>query len=142
MTHAEIENHREVSYTLLWQAVEEFEANDLLQASEKAWGAVAHYLKAEAKFRRWNNGSHADLKAIAEDIGYETDDSARTQDLFSYVERMHRNFYECAFSPSQVILGINNARELIDRLERRTKPQLEPRPSQVRRRRLRRLDTS
>lgn len=41
MTHAEIENHREVSDILLRQAMEEFEASDLIQASEKAWGGSA-----------------------------------------------------------------------------------------------------
>lgn len=137
MTHAEIENHREVSDILLWQAMEEFEENDLLQASEKAWGAVAHYLKAEAKFRRWGNSSHADLKAVAEDLGYETDHIGRVQSLFAYVERMHRNYYEDTLLDWEVIIGIENARELIDRLERRTRPQLEPRPSQVSRRRRR-----
>ena len=71
-TQAEIENHRQVSDTLLQQAEEEFEAGDLIQASEKAWGAVAHYLKSVAKFRGWPNRTHADLSDIANDLGHET----------------------------------------------------------------------
>ena len=44
---------------------------DLLQASKKAWGAVAHYLKSVAKYRGWQNRTHRDLTDIAFDLAYE-----------------------------------------------------------------------
>ena len=137
MAQAEIDNHLKISDQLIQHAYEQFEAGDLIQASEKSWGAVAHYLKSVAKFRGWRNRSHADLTEIAEDLGYEADDQERIRDLFAYAERMHQNFYEDTYSHGQVGRGIDNARELIDRLERRTRPQLEPRPSQVSRQRRR-----
>ena len=37
--------HVRISDRFLGQAQSEFERGDLLQASEKAWGAVAHYVK-------------------------------------------------------------------------------------------------
>ena len=54
--------HREISETFLQHAEQEFKKNDMLQASEKTWGAVAHYAKAVARERGWPNRSHEDLK--------------------------------------------------------------------------------
>ena len=130
-TSAEIENHRTVSQRFLNHAIEQFEARDLPQASEKAWGAVAHYLKSEAKLRRWRNHSHRDLRLIVEDLAQETRDPDRVDELFAMVERLHVNFYEDWNTHSQVARGIRAAIELIERLENRTVPPREPRPSQT-----------
>ena len=41
--------HQEISDQFLSDAEVEFQRGDLLQASEKAWGAVAHYIEAVAQ---------------------------------------------------------------------------------------------
>ncbi len=135
MTQAEIENHTEIYERFIQHAVAEFENHDLPQASEKAWGAVAHYLKAAAKFRAWRNSSHSDLSDIADDLAYETDNPPRVQELYVTVNALHQNFYEDWLSGGQVARGIDAAAELISRLENRTGPEASPRPSQARRRR-------
>ena len=132
-TQAEIENHREVSDRFLQDARFEYERGDLPQASEKAWGAVAHYLKSEAKFRGWPNESHRDLIDIAHDLALETNDPKTARQLFAIVRDMHVNFYEDWLLSSAVSDGIDAARELISRLEARTKLEIHPRPSQVER---------
>ena len=43
--------HQEISDVFLEHAEDEFEKGDLLQASEKTWGAVAHYVKSVARNR-------------------------------------------------------------------------------------------
>ena len=48
---------------------------------------------------------------------------------------LHSNFYEDWYTDQMVAQGIDDARELISRLENRTKAPVEPRPSQTRRRR-------
>ena len=53
--------HEEISIRFLDHAEEEFEKGDMLQASEKAWGAVAHYVKPVAKANGWSDGSHRDI---------------------------------------------------------------------------------
>ena len=131
MTQAEIENHVETAERFLRHAEEEFEAGDMLQASEKAWGAVAHYLKSVAKFRGWRNRSHSDLSDIVLDLAQETGDPDRIGTLYRSVGALHTNFYEDWFSDQMVAGGIEDARELIDRLENRTGPQIDPRPSQA-----------
>ena len=137
MTQSEIDNHLKISERLLDHAYEQYEAGDLIQASEKAWGAVAHYLKSEAKFRGWRNRSHADLTDIAMDLAQETNEPQYIMRLYRSVSDLHQNFYEDWYLDYVVVGGIDDARELLDRLERRTMPQLEPRPSQVSRRRRR-----
>ena len=131
MTLAEIENHREISDRFLLHADEQLARGDLPQASEKAWGAVAHYLKSEAKFRGWPNHSHRDLNDVAYDLARETNDPYAADDLFFIVSQQHINFYEDALLYAQVARGIDAARELISRLEARIIPEIYPRPSQV-----------
>ena len=137
-TQAEIDNHLEVSDRFLQDARFEYERGDLPQASEKAWGAVAHYLKSEAKFRGWPNESDRDLIAIASDLSLETDDPERANELFLAVSGMRVNLYEERYLPRQVSVGIDAAAELISRLENRMGPEIrDPRPSQAPRRRIR-----
>ena len=133
MTYAEFENHRAISDFFLRQAVEEYEANDLLQASEKAWGAVAHYLKSVAKSRGWPNSSHGDLDEIASALIVETDEPGQAARLYKSVSDLHRNFYEDRMPDAMVGGGIEDAIELLALLRNRTKPQPAERPSQVRR---------
>ena len=137
MTQAEIDKHIQTAERFLRHAEEQFEGGDMPQASEKAWGAVAHYLKSVAKFRGWRNSSHSDLSAINDDLSYETSDPRMVRFLYRSVSQLHQNFYEDWLTDQSVSDGIEDARELIDRLERRTGPQLDPRPSQVSRRRRR-----
>jgi HEPN domain-containing protein len=137
MTQAEIDNHIEIAERFLQHAEEQFEDGDLPQASEKAWGAVAHYLKSVAKFRGWPNSRHSNLSDIAVDLAQETEDPARIETLYGSMNGLHTNFYEDWYSDQMVARGIDNARELIFRLENRTKPPLPARPSQTSRRRRR-----
>ncbi len=43
------ERHVQISQRFIPRAEEWFEKGDMPQASEKAWGAAAHYLKSIAK---------------------------------------------------------------------------------------------
>ena len=131
MTQAEIENHIETAERFLRHAEEEFEVGDMPQASEKAWSAVAHYLKSVAKFRGWRNRSHSDLNNIATDLSYETNDPRRIRRLYGNVSSLHQNFYEDWLPDVSVAEGIEDARELVDGLEGCTEPQIDPRPSQT-----------
>ena len=120
MTQAEIANHTETSERFLRHAEEQFERGDLPQASEKAWGAVAHYVKSVAKQRGWRDRSHSDLSDIVVDLAQETDDPERIKILYRSVGALHTNFYENWLSDSMVGGGIEDALELISRLENRS----------------------
>ena len=51
MNVATAEQHREISTQFLEHAEDELRKGDLLQASEKAWGAVSHYVNSIARQR-------------------------------------------------------------------------------------------
>ena len=117
MTTAESDDHIAISHRFLGHAYEQLQAGDLPQASEKGWGAAAHYLKAVAKQRGWNNRSHKDLFTINRRLISETDDPQRLELLFGNLNGLHSNFYEDWYTEGDVRAGIEAAREYIDWLE-------------------------
>ena len=106
--------HEEISDRFLDQADEEFERGDLLQASEKAWSAVAHHVKSVAKARGWPDGSHRDVADNARRLLDLTPDPDGNRVNFSHINRLHVNFYEEDLDPKDVELGVRLARTLID----------------------------
>ena len=110
------EKYAELSLRLLGQAQEEFDKGDRLQASEKAWGAAAHAMKAAAERRGWNHHNHGLLFAVAgqlsDDVG---DPELRT--LFHVASSMHQNFYEDWQPEGSVREGINQVRRLVELME-------------------------
>ncbi len=135
MTQEQIEHHLEISDLLMEYAATEFETGEAFLASEMAWGAVAHYLKSIAKYRGWPNRTHRDLHEIASDLAYETGDPDRIGYLYDSAGRLHVNFYEDWLLDPDVGAGMNDAEELIWRLESRNRPPPAIRPSQAGRRR-------
>ncbi len=114
---ATITQHQAISDTFLQHAVDEFENGDLLQASEEAWGAVAHYVKSIARERGWPNRSHADLNMNARRLIAETDDPKSNETKLRAVNALHHNFYEAYFDKGAVRGGIVDAQELIDAMK-------------------------
>ena len=86
----------------------------MLQASEKAWGAVAHYVKSVAKAKGWPDGSHWDIANNARKLLDLTPDPDSNREKFSHINVLHINFYEEVLDPKDVKLGIKDARVLID----------------------------
>ena len=110
-------NHRAVSDAFLAHAQAELDKGDLLQASEKAWGSLAHYVKAIAKKRGWSNKSHADVVEIAQGLVETTRDPAQQMSNFLSVRSLHGNFYEDEFGPDAVQKGIDDAGDLLSALK-------------------------
>ena len=117
MVLSETDTHIAVSRRMLAHADDFLQAGDLVQASEKGWGAAAHYLKAVAKQRGWTNRSHRDFFTIKDRLANETDASERINALFGILRGLHQNFYEPWYSDDDVRIGIEAAKEFIDMLE-------------------------
>ena len=105
--------HEEISSRFLDQAEAEFERGDMLQASEKAWGAVAHYVKSVAKARGWPDGSHRDIADNAKRLLDRAPDPDGNRTKFALINVLHVNFYEEELDSKDVKLGIGHARALI-----------------------------
>ena len=119
------EEYKRTGRWFMDQAEWEFERGDLLQASEKIWGAAAQFLKALAVQRGWAHESHQNLVQVAGGLRKETgnDDIVR---LFRTAESMHANFYEASMNEEDVRLGMDDVRRLIAILEQIPPPEIKP----------------
>ena len=109
--------YAEISRYLIEEAQEQQERGDLIQASEKCWGAVAHAVKSLAQSRGWNHRRHDLLRDVVDQIAEEWD-RLDLPVLFDSADAMHQNFYEHELYDYRVQRGINNASTLIAELER------------------------
>ena len=105
--------HTGISDEFLEQAREELSNGDLLQASEKAWGAVAHYVKSVASDLGWSNQTHRDVNRGARKLIRLTDDPKLNAVRLGAVNALHQNFYEDWFDRDQVTDSIEAAQELV-----------------------------
>ena len=110
------EQYLRTSRRFLAQAQEEFDKGDMLQASEKAWGAAALAVKATAEQRGWGHSTHARLFENIKRISQETEDT-ELYDLFHIANSLHQNFYEGWQTESFVQRGIQRVTVLVDRLD-------------------------
>ena len=115
---ATTEQHRAISDQFLEQAEQEFARGDLLQASEKAWGAFSHAVNAHARQRGWPIGSHRNLIENAHRlIDRQPREATYRRRLVRALEALHANFYQAFLDEASVRDGINDARELIGALD-------------------------
>ena len=109
------QNHIVVSRQLIQHAEEELADGEPLQASEKAWGAVAHLLKAIARQRRWRHSGHHHFFQIIDQLVEETGDD-EIETFFSVADGLHGNFYNGFKSESAVRSNIQKVKLLITKL--------------------------
>ncbi len=89
--------------------------DDLLQASEKGWGAAAQAVKAIAEARGWRHKAHADLYRAIDRLSQETG-SREPVDLFGAAGNLHINFYEGWLTRRMVDQYLVRVEELLDKL--------------------------
>lgn len=109
------EKYIRTSRRFLAQAHEEFAKGDMLQASEKAWGAAAQAVKATAEQRGWEHGTHARLFENINRISRETGD-AELHVLFHVANSLHQNFYEGWQTDDFVRSGIQQVALIVEKL--------------------------
>ncbi|MYA62953.1 MAG: hypothetical protein F4X94_10335 [Dehalococcoidia bacterium] len=112
-----IEAHYVHSQRLILHAEEKLAEGDRIQASEKAWGAVAHYFKHLAAQRGWRYVTHADAFRISDRLAAELEEP-RVKTLFSVVNSMHGNFYQDQKSLDHIGQEIEEVKVLLDILRR------------------------
>ena len=96
MTTPENETHQQkhtrLARQLLDQADHEMMAGDLLQSSEKLWGATSHALKAFCESRGWRHSKYAQREYAVKRFAAESSEPA-ILDAFRVAEACHANFY-------------------------------------------------
>ncbi len=102
------DRYEEISRHLLEQAQAALDKGDILQASDKVWGATAHAVKAVCQRMGWNHHAHNHISAAANYVA----SGLNRQDLmeaFGFLEAMHVNYYEHQKEADQVRLEVNRA---------------------------------
>ena len=110
------EEHRLISHEFFAKAEEALAQDDLLQASEKGWGASAHMVKGMAETRGWRHDGHRALYQAINRLAQETGDS-QLRVLFSVASALHSNFYENWMPKEMVADDLTQVGELLRRLE-------------------------
>lgn len=85
---------------------------DLLQASEKGWGAASQLVKAVAEERGWRHKTHGDLYRVVNRLASELADE-RLQVLFHSANALHQNFYGGLMPAESVAAGLGVVEEFV-----------------------------
>ena len=105
------------SRDLLAKASTYLAQDDLLQASEKGWGAAAQMVKCIAESRGWRHDGHRDLWQAVNRLARETEDrELRTS--FGIAGFLHTNFCEGWLPHEAVGDHLAKVEELVAKLER------------------------
>ncbi len=106
----------QMSEYLIRKAQEELDTGeDLMQASEKAWGSVAHAIKSISATRGWVHHYHLLLRDAIAILRLEYD-SPGLVPLYSSAEAMHSNFYEHLLERLDLQDHLNDCRALLAEL--------------------------
>ena len=106
--------HEEISERFLDHAEAEFQGGDMLQASEQAWGAVAHYVKSVARTNNWPNTSHREISSSAGKLLDLTAAPKGNRRKFTVIDFLRVNYFDYELDPEDVALAIGDARTLVD----------------------------
>ena len=110
------EYHAETGRDFLARARAYLAEDDLLQASEKGWGAAAQIVKAVAESRGWAHNGHGQLFEAINRLANETRDE-QLRVLFHSANSLHANFYEGWMPREMVEAGIDQVADLVAKLE-------------------------
>ena len=86
------EKHARIARRFMYSAEAYLQEGDIIQASEKLWGATAHAIKVYCISRGWRQGRYAHLQRAMGLLTGETGDASWT-DGFKVTYRNHLNFY-------------------------------------------------
>ena len=108
--------HIETAQEFLEKSDLYFAEGDILQGSEKTWGAAAHVVMAFAQQRGWNFGSHQALRAAAARLAEEYDDPS-LELAFGVAEKFHANFYHKFMEDYQLDRDRPAVRHFVERVQ-------------------------
>jgi hypothetical protein len=110
------EEYALTSRELFAKAEEALAQSDLLQASEKLWGAAAHMVKGVAQRRGWGHTGHRELFQVVNRLAEETSDR-ELRTLFDIANSLHSNFYENWMPQEWIEDRAEGVREFLEKLE-------------------------
>ena len=115
------DEYMQTARRFMLQAETELAVGDLIQASEKRWGAVAQALKAAATLRGLEHRNHKALRRVVNVLADETG-NPRIIELFGLAEALHANFYETWMKASEIEVRVSLMREFVGIIENAPPP--------------------
>ena len=111
------------AYQLMEHAEAMLEEGDRLQASEKAWGAYVHQMKALAEAKGWlyrSTGDLDELNAKAAKLAHEElgEKEGEVLDMANAADTLHKNFYGDVKAIPTIRRNMRRTKDLIDILRR------------------------
>ncbi len=110
------EEHTVTGRKLLAKAESAVDQDDLLQASEKGWGAAAHVVKGYAQEKGRPHDDQRLLYQAVDRLAQETGDG-QFRVLFSSASSLHSNFYENWMPKEMVAADLAQVREFLNKLD-------------------------
>ncbi len=112
-----VEHYQSLSDKYLDDARELLKKGDLVQASEKFWGATALTIKMVAAKRGLKLDEHGSLWAFVNVISIKNGDKDIIR-FFNTANALHRNFYENEMPKEAVEVSAEDIERIIDKLRR------------------------
>ena len=110
-----IHEHIQTAQDFLEAADRKFEAGDVLQGSEKMWGAASHAVMAVSQRRGWPFGSHNAMRVAVRRLAEENEDPF-IEAAFGVAEKFHANFYHDFMESEERQSSSASVRLLVSRL--------------------------
>ncbi len=111
-----VNKYTAMSRDFMTRAEDYLRKGDLVQASEKSWGAAACALKSIAEQRGWQHQSHSLLFDISNQVVEELG-RPDLRDMFQSAKSMHQNFYENWEPEEGVEYAVGRVKEYLSELE-------------------------
>ncbi len=96
-----VEEHVQAALDFLDHSDREFESGDIMQGSEKLWGAASHAVMAAAKKRGWRFSKYNAREVVADRIAEEYNDTFLASGL-SIAQKFHANFYHDTMEDNEI----------------------------------------
>ena len=109
------EEHTQTAYDFLEASDREFAAGDILQGSEKLWGAFSHAVTAISMTRGWEYGTHRKTINAALALADELNDGNLRAGIFA-ARSFHENFYHGSMEDYEMTAGRPVVRAFVERV--------------------------
>ena len=107
--------HTRIALEFLEAADRFFEQGDIIQTSEKLWGATNHAAKVLCIRRRWRHGKYAHIREAVRLLAEETGDES-IMDGYLIAHAHHLNFYTDAMEAEEADPARPRIRRLVEKL--------------------------
>ena len=108
--------HIDTAKEFLEESDHYFSEGDVLQGSEKTWGAAAHAVMGIAQRRGWPYGTHRSLNIAVRRLADEHDDPS-LEPSFGVAEKFHANFYHKFMEDFEYESGRRAVRQLVKKVQ-------------------------